>query len=689
MSEKSDALVELARRRSSGEMTEDQAAAFDELRSRGVFTGEKKEKQAAVLDQAVLDRIKGYGTFQLGRDVPEDMKRRAAQYAGSAVESGIAPPVVLAAAGGAVGGAPGFLAGLGIGTVGEIPAMLTGKKNWSPTAFITDKLRQLEATPEPDPEAQFGRKVAGYVGSSLAAPGIGGIGMGKSLASGLTAGTGAATANEIFPGNPYAEMTGAMAPSAIGALGKAGIDALRPSHRLAYKAELPQVVGDPQRKILVQEGKKLQKEFGGQLSASERGLGEGVRAAEGEVAGAFPESSAVRSENNLTGIIGWVKKIAGGTTAETASQALAGKTVAKIASLKSSRVPEFEAALDRAAMLDKAKRTIDTTPVKQGIVSEIKSMRQAKNLGQADKATITYLRRQLKRLPSKGAFDIRSVQSWLHDYTVEAKPSGGILTDVQKASQKRGANLMKGFMEDALDKAGESGISPGAVVLKEARVKYAKTMNDLAEVGATPLGAVIEKATKKRGPLTVKDIQSAWSRSTPEQRGIITELLGNDKQIIKSLQGSWADDLIAKSTSPISSEVGRSGVDLRSLLKNWKEDKNFTNLFADDKERLGKLLRVRAYMDRIVPRGPEKATQGVVGKDVELARTATGLSTGHGGSTIFLGGFLTRKLLPGAYKKLLTTDEGIDALLKAAEPKKYTGPEVAAAVTYLQALQEQ
>jgi len=113
------------------------------------------------------------------------------------------------------------------------------------------------------------------------------------------------------------------------------------------------------------------------------------------------------------------------------------------------------------------------------------------------------------------------------------------------------------------------------------------------------------------------------------------------------------------------------------------------NLFADDKERLGKLLRVRAYMDRIVPRGPEKATQGVVGKDVELARTATGLSTGHGGSTIFLGGFLTRKLLPGAYKKLLTTDEGIDALLKAAEPKKYTGPEVAAAVTYLQALQEQ
>lgn len=75
MSERTDALKELARRRAKGEMDAEQAAAFDELRSRGAFKDiEPSQTKPAAPDvssqQEIIDRMSKEVPEILGQDIP-------------------------------------------------------------------------------------------------------------------------------------------------------------------------------------------------------------------------------------------------------------------------------------------------------------------------------------------------------------------------------------------------------------------------------------------------------------------------------------------------------------------------------------------------------------------------------------------------------------------------------------------
>ncbi len=490
------------------------------------------------------------------------------------------------------------------------------------------------------------------------------------------------------------------AAEGIGAAGK-----LLPSRQLAAKSELKDVLSDPARRNLLEKSGKLEKEFGGKFSASERGLGEGVRAAENELAGIMPETFAKRRDANLNNIISQIKSMTGTGTSDDAAKALSDKTISRIESLKGARVPEFDAALQEAHKVSGGQRVIDINPVRKGILEEIKEIRKAKNLGDEAKDTIKYLVEQYRKFPKPSRtvgvrptnmqnidiaesgtklirgndnVDVLSAQSLLRDATIDSKTTGGILSATKTAAQRRGGNIIKSLLDDAVNKSAEKGVG-AAKILKDAREKYAQVMDDLAEIQSTPLGSVLDRITKKRGVISSSEISSAWKRSTPEQRDVIQRLLGNDKEIIKSLQSAWFDDVLEKATKPVSDELGRSAVDTAQLLKEWKPDKRFIDLFSDDPKRLAKLLRAREYLNRITVRGSEKAAQGITGQAVEQFRTGTGLSSGQGGSKVFLGGIIGRRILPSQFKRLLLTDEGIDALMKAANPKNFNPAEVAAA----------
>lgn len=466
------------------------------------------------------------------------------------------------------------------------------------------------------------------------------------------------------------------AAEGIGAAGK-----LLPSRQLAAKSELKDVLSDPARRNLLEESGKLEKEFGGKFSASERGLGEGVRAAENELAGIMPETFAKRRDANLNNIISQIKSMTGTGTSDDAAKALSDKTISRIESIKGARVPEFDAALQEAHKVSGGQRVIDINPVRKGILDEIKEIRKAKNIGDEGKDTIRYLVQQYRKLPGASKsdkIDVLSAQSLLRDATIDSKTTGGILSATKTAAQRRGGSLIKGMLDDAVSKSAESGVE-AAAILKNARTKYAQVMDDLAEIQSTPLGSVLDRITKKRGVISSAEVKGAWKKSTPEQREVIQRLLGDDKEIIKSLQSAWFDDIIEKATKSIPDELGRNPIDTAQLLKEWKPDKRFVDLFSDDPKRLAKLLRAREYLNRITVRGSEKAAQGITGQAVEQFRTGTGLSSGQGGSKVFLGGMIGRRILPSQFKKLLLTDEGIDALMKAANPKNFNPAEVAAA----------
>lgn len=466
------------------------------------------------------------------------------------------------------------------------------------------------------------------------------------------------------------------AAEGIGAAGK-----LLPSRQLAAKSELKDVLSDPARRNLLEESGKLEKEFGGKFSASERGLGEGVRAAENELAGIMPETFAKRRDANLNNIISQIKSMTGTGTSDDAAKALSDKTISRIESIKGARVPEFDAALQEAHKVSGGQRVIDINPVRQGILDEIKEIRKAKNIGDEGKDTIRYLVQQYRKLPGASKsdkIDVLSAQSLLRDATIDSKTTGGILSATKTAAQRRGGSLIKGMLDDAVSKSAESGVE-AAAILRNARTKYAQVMDDLAEIQSTPLGSVLDRITKKRGVISSSEVKGAWKKSTPEQREVIQRLLGDDKEIIKSLQSAWFDDIIEKATKSIPDELGRNPIDTAQLLKEWKPDKRFVDLFSDDPKRLAKLLRAREYLNRITVRGSEKAAQGITGQAVEQFRTGTGLSSGQGGSKVFLGGMIGRRILPSQFKKLLLTDEGIDALMKAANPKNFNPAEVAAA----------
>lgn len=629
-----------------------------------------------------------------------DTLRGSPQYAGASIEAGLSPPALLGGLGLATAGPPGLLGGLAIGTVGEIPALLTGRQDLSPSHNITQKLREWGVTPEPDPERGFGRKVASYVGA--AAPMTRTVN--ATVQAGL-AGLGGATGSELSGGNPLVEFAGSLIPGGV-QLGYQASKYLRPTNELIRRTKINDTLKQQGREQLIAEGKALQDEFGGQLSASERGLGHGTRAAENELAGHLPVLTAARRESNTLNFIDKLKSMIGITSSEEAAKQLTGKSLEKIQSLKSNRVPEFEAALEQASNVEGKTPSIDVTSVKKGIVEEIISISRSVPIGEGSKETISYLKSQLQKLneataPIKQNIDlqnidlkklkqpivnrninIRGAQDLLHDYTVDAKATGGMLTDVAKAAQKRGANIMKTLMSENIDNLAQSG-NEAASILSGARSKYADVMSGLAEVGSTPLGSVIEKATKKGGPITVKDVQSSWKRSTPEQREIITRLIGNDKEIAKSLQSAWLDDILEKSTTPGISEIGESSISLRRFLNEWKIDKNFRDTFSGDNEKLSKLIRARSYLDRIVPRGAEKATQGPIGQIGTEAQLAVGSLNPAGQTKIFLGGFIAKRMYPKIYNELLTTDKGIDALMKISQPSRFKTSEVEAAAIFI------
>ncbi len=606
-----------------------------------------------------------------------------AQYAGAAIESGLSPPALMAGAGAALSGPVGMLGGLAIGTVGEIPAMITGNENLSPSAFITRKLRESGITPDPDPENKFGRKVAGYIGAGSPMAAASKAPM-QALTQAAMAGVGGATGAEISDDNPYVELGAAMLPGAAYAAGKGIIKYASPTEQLRRKIAVDEALKQHGTRENIAKGKALQDEFGGQLSAAEKGLGESARAAENEIAGYRPLQEAVRKQNNFDKLITSIKGMVGTTTSEEAAKQLSGKTRAKIESLKSSRVPEFDDALERASSLEAGKPSIDVTSVKKGIIEEIRNISKSKPIGLDDQATIKYLMSKLKGL-SDNKVNVRGAQSILHDYTIEAKATGGELTDIGKAAQRRGANIMKSLMNEAVDTSAQNG-NKAAGILSEARSKYADVMSNLAEIGSTPLGSVIERSTKKGGPVTVRDIQSAYKKSTPEHREIYQRLLGGEKEITKAFRGAWLDDLIEKSTVPASGEIGRTDVVLSKFLKEWKVDKNFTDTFPDPKE-AAKLLRAREYLSRIVERGTQKASQGIIGQVGSEAMGATGmLSKPTGQTPIFIMGGITKRIFPKFYHKILTTDEGLDALMKVSKPEKYSTAEVAAAASMIQAV---
>lgn len=647
------------------------------------LTGEK-----GTMDQRLMDSM-----MPTGLDL--------SQYSGAAKESALSVPALMGAAGLIAGGPPGGLIGAGLGLLAEAPAMITGNKSWSPTETITQALRKYGLTPEPKEENRFGRKVASYVGGAIPTMGLGPAG--KSMLYATEAGVGAATADHFFPDNPLAELAGAFAPGTANTAARYAKEI--PSRVLARRSDLANVVKEPGRQGIIDKGDQLQKEFGGQLSASERGFGQGVLAAENEVAGYFPSAEANRRFSNETNIFSKLKPLFGSTTADEAAKALSEKSVSRIASLKSSRVPEFQKALDSASKIEDGGNTIDLSSVRNSIINEIKNIMKASVRGDTDNETIAYLNSQLSKLPSKSnnvdlqnidisglsggpKANVEGVQSLLHQFTTEARASGGMLGEVKTAAQRRGAGFMKSAVTSALDSSAASG-NKAAEILSNARSQYADVIGDISEIGSTPIGSLIEKATKKGGPITVKDMQSAWKRSSTEQREIIKKLIGDDKEIRRNMQGAYLDDLFERS-SVITDEAGRgtlnseNSISLEKFLNNWKVDKNFLELFSDDNQRLNKILRGREYLSRIIERGSQKSSQGPVAGSASAGQQAVGMALSPGGqSKIFLGGNIARHLFPKVYRKLLTTDEGIEALKKVAYPGKYTPNEVVLATTMI------
>lgn len=651
-------------------------------------------------------RLEGYTAESLRSAAPEQLtaQQRFPGAVTGGADSGSLPPELMEAMGGGVGLAsakaagpvwsgavegaamlPGTIENLGRAAIGTVAGLSGLGPDYMPEIVDHRKmLRDAGITKDYSKDSSGGRFVSRVMQDVGAGAQFGPIG----AASGFASGTGAAIANELFPGSQTAETVGSLAGALTPSAARFSVDKLSPTRAVASSSQIKELAPTPYGKrgsVIERQNQvdlKLSQKYGSQKAAGMEAEAMAMKPLE-----ASRDELARKAQfgRRLESVLGRVNPTGAGgkESAQRAYNAFEAENNMVLAGRKSN----WNKTMDQANALTSGKRVISVEPALLKLQTEIDDLSSMTVRGQADDEALNILKQEHKKLSSSGGhLSIKELQSNLSSHTSDAYGTGKFYKDVSDAAERRVHGVMKSALDESLDsfatapiKSPDNTYARAGQLVKQARADYGLQGEYLDELGARVLG----KALGKKEELTTDAIQKAIRGSGPDERKYLMPIV--EKYDPAAAQGLKEDHIrkILEKSKPSESTVGPTGgIDFKKLASNWKIDSEFMSTFTNKTERRD-LIRVRQALRRLAEEPAPKHSQSVTSSMTEIAGVAGSLHP------VFILRALARRATPSTMVKILYTKEGRNALEIAAGTKKAPSSETKTATDFMRKLVEE
>lgn len=367
--------------------------------------------------------------------------------------------------------------------------------------------------------------------------------------------------------------------------------------------------------------------------------------------------------------------------------------------IRTTRSAEWKRLMGQAEQVSKT-RFIPTNNLHTAMENLIKEM-NSPLAGTDTLKTVEKLYEELQKLGSlKGVVNIKDANVLLQKYTDAAEGSGRIWSDIDNASERRIAIVLKkAFQEDlnlihnlpAEDLAKlPTDAQTGVRFLQEARKSYQVHSQALDEIKSSVMGTYVNRGLRTESQnvsaVAAETISDIVRKKAPSDVEYLAKFLEkNDPLTLQSLKRNWLEEAMDKATKRKPNDLSTSlAFDPEIFFKEASiESPNFAKLFRNPAER----ARVKEGVELV-----KKLAEGRQGVGVTESLTAESVQGARNvapTSVTFQVGQIVKILAPPVYARAFFTEQGINSLRVLADPKKYRPAVVTEAAFYLMSLRDE